>query len=79
MKTEKSPGKNGIPPEAYKLLAGLGEDVLEDIITDFWTYPEFNPEIWRHVVLTILPKSQVIFPTPTNGVVLPSLIYAQKQ
>jgi hypothetical protein len=37
MKTEKAPGKNGIPPEAYKLLAGLGEDVLEDIITDFWT------------------------------------------
>ncbi len=57
MKTEKSPGKNGIPPEAYKLLAGLGEDVLEAIITDFWTNPDFNPEIWKHVVLTILPKS----------------------
>jgi hypothetical protein len=34
-----------IPPEAYMLLAGLGEDVLEDIITDFWTSPEFHPEI----------------------------------
>ena len=57
MKSEKSPGKNGIPPEAYKLLAGLGEDVLEKIITQFWTDPDFNPEIWKHVVLTILPKS----------------------
>jgi hypothetical protein len=27
MKTEKAPGKNGIPPEAFKLLTGLGEDV----------------------------------------------------
>jgi hypothetical protein len=57
MKTEKAPGKNGLPPEAYKLLAGLGEDVLEKIITDFWTNPDFNPQIWKHVVLTILPKS----------------------
>ena len=57
MKTEKAPGKNGIPPEAYKLLVGLGEDVLEKIITQFWTDPNFNPEIWKHVVLTILPKS----------------------
>jgi hypothetical protein len=29
MKTEKAPGKNGLPPEAYKILVGLGEDVLE--------------------------------------------------
>ena len=47
MKTEKAPGKNGLPPEAYKLLAGLGEDVLEKIITDFWTNPDFNPQIWK--------------------------------
>jgi hypothetical protein len=33
MKTEKAPGKNGLPPEAYKILVGLGEDVLENIIT----------------------------------------------
>jgi hypothetical protein len=58
MKTEKAPVKNGIiPPEAYTLLVGLGEDVLENIITQFWTDPNFNPEIWKHVVLTILPKS----------------------
>ncbi len=57
MKTEKASGEKRIPPEANKLLAGLGEDVLEDIITDFWTNPELNPEIWKHVVLTILPKS----------------------
>jgi hypothetical protein len=37
MKTEKAPGKNGLPPEAYKILVGLGEDVLENIITQFWT------------------------------------------
>jgi hypothetical protein len=35
MKTEKAPGKDGLPPEAYKLLVGLGEDVLENIITQF--------------------------------------------
>jgi hypothetical protein len=57
MKTEKAPGKNGIRPEAYKLLARLGEDVLEDVITDLGTNPEFNTEIWKHVVLTVLPKS----------------------
>jgi hypothetical protein len=56
MKTEKAPGMNGIPPEAYKLLAGLGEDVLENIIKQFWTDPTFNPEIWKHLVLTIFPK-----------------------
>jgi hypothetical protein len=55
MKTE-APGKNGLPPEAYKILVGLGEDVL-DIITQFWTDPDFNPEIWKHVVLSILQKS----------------------
>jgi hypothetical protein len=42
MKTEKAPGKNGLPPEAYKILVGLGEDVLENIITQFWTDPDFN-------------------------------------
>jgi hypothetical protein len=26
-----------MPPEAYKLLSGLGEDGLENIITNFWT------------------------------------------
>jgi hypothetical protein len=58
MKTEKAPCKNGnIPPEAYTLLVALGEDVLENLITQFWTDPSFNPEIWKHIVLTILPKS----------------------
>jgi hypothetical protein len=57
MKTEKAPGKNGLSPEAYKSLAGLGEDVLEKIITDVWINPDFNPEIWTHIVLLILPKS----------------------
>jgi hypothetical protein len=37
-------------------LAGRSRDILEKIITDFWTNPDFNPEIWKHVVLTILPK-----------------------
>jgi hypothetical protein len=55
MKTEKAPGKNGLPPEAYKILVGLGEDVLENIITHGRS--DFNPEIWKHVVLSILPKS----------------------
>jgi hypothetical protein len=41
---------------SIRLLAGLGEDVLEKIIT-FWTNPDFNPQIWKHAVLTILPKS----------------------
>jgi hypothetical protein len=30
MKTEKAPGTKGIPPQAYKLLVGIGEDVLEN-------------------------------------------------
>jgi hypothetical protein len=45
MKTEKAPGKNGLPTEAYKFLAGLCEDDLENTITNFWTNPDFNPEI----------------------------------
>jgi hypothetical protein len=50
MKTEKAPGKNGLPPEAYKILVGLGEDVLEyhHAILD---RPRFQLEIWKHVVL----------------------------
>jgi hypothetical protein len=40
MKTEKSPGKNGIPPKAYKVLEGLGEGILENIITTFWDEPD---------------------------------------
>jgi hypothetical protein len=57
MKTEKAPGKNGLPPEAYKLLNGIGEEVLEKIIIEFWTNPDFNPDVWKHVMLKILPKS----------------------
>jgi hypothetical protein len=40
MKTEKSPGKNGIPPESYKVLEGLGEGILENIITTFGDEPD---------------------------------------
>jgi hypothetical protein len=84
MKTEKSPAKNGIPPGAHKILVGLGEDVLKNIIRDFWTKPEFNPEIWRSGDLEACSllkffQSQVIFPTPTNGVVSPCSTYAQRQ
>jgi hypothetical protein len=73
MKTES---KNRLPPEAYKLLAGLSIDVLEKIIADFWTNPDFNLKNWKHVVLTILPK-KAVSPTSTIGVVLPFLLYAQ--
>jgi hypothetical protein len=34
IKTEKSPGKNGIPPEATRYSVD-GEDVVENIIRDF--------------------------------------------
>jgi hypothetical protein len=49
-------GKNGLPPEAYKILVGLGEDVLENIITHFGPI-QTSTQIWKHVVLSILPKS----------------------
>jgi hypothetical protein len=78
MKTEKAPGKNGLPPEACKLLERLDEEVLEKIITDFWTNPHFNPEIWQHVMLRILPKSgDLSNPNKWRGIAL--LGYAQKK
>ena len=57
MKSGKSPGKNGIPPEAYKLwLAGETSSQLINIITQYWIDDNFDPDIFHEVVLKIIPK-----------------------
>jgi hypothetical protein len=57
MQYEKSPGRNGIPTEAFKILSGRGKNCFYQLIQEFWNKPAFNPEEWHQIVLSILPKS----------------------
>ena len=52
MANGKSPGKNRIPPEAYKLwLNGDASFLLQNIIEFFWDDDDFDPHTFHTVVL----------------------------
>jgi hypothetical protein len=56
MQYEKSPGKNGIPTEAFKSLQDSNLDLFHKLITAFWHNIDLNPSEWRQIKLSILPK-----------------------
>jgi hypothetical protein len=56
MQYEKSPGRNGIPTEAFKTLQDTNIDLFHELITAFWNNPDFNPDEWHQIKLCILPK-----------------------
>jgi hypothetical protein len=56
MKSEKSPGINGIPTEAFKQLTGRGLHTFENLIQFCWQDAEFKPPAWQKIKLSILPK-----------------------
>ena len=57
MAYEKSPGPNGIPTEAFKNLDGEGYLLLEKTIEEYWNNPQYEPEEFTKLRLSILPKS----------------------
>ena len=57
MQNEKSPGPNGIPPEAFKYLSPWGLRILTEIIQDYWLDNDNNGKIFTKLGLTILPKT----------------------
>ena len=57
MANGKSPGKNGIPAEAYKLwLHGDANIYLENILRHYWNDKDFDSHTFHTVILKILPK-----------------------
>ena len=70
MQYEKSPGKNGIPTEAYKNLKWGPQTVLMKIIVLFWQNDQFNPVDWQQK-LSILPKKgDLADPNKWRGIAL---------
>jgi hypothetical protein len=57
MQNEKSLGKNGTPPEAYKNLYGKSLDRFVVIIIKFFEDANYNPPDWQDIKLKLLPKS----------------------
>jgi hypothetical protein len=57
MQYEKSPGKNGIPTEAFKnLRKGPLSVFFSKLVELFWQNDRFNPVDWQQIKLSILPK-----------------------
>jgi hypothetical protein len=53
---EKSPGRNGVPTEAFKMLLDANLDLFYKLIIVFWNNPDFNPDEWHQIKLCLLPK-----------------------
>jgi hypothetical protein len=50
---KKSPGKNGIPTEAFKNLRKAPLSVFSKLIALFWQNDRFNPVDWQQIKLSI--------------------------
>ena len=57
MAYEKSPGPNGITTEAFKNLDGEGFELLYRTIVKYWTDPDYNPEEFTTIKLSMIPKT----------------------
>ena len=74
MANRKSPGQNGISPEAYKLwFNGEAAPYLENIIIQHWIDDSFDTETFHTVILNILKKG--ISQNPINGEASHCLIF----
>jgi len=71
MQYEKSPGKNGIPTEAFKNLRKEPLSVFSKIIELFWQNNQFNLVDWQQIKLSILPKKgDLADPNKWRGIAL---------
>ena len=58
MAYEKSPGSNGITTEAFnKNLGGEGFELLYRTIVKYWTNPNYTPEEFTTIKLSMIPKT----------------------
>ena len=57
MQYKKSPGPNGIPTEAFKNLEGESFQLLFNMITRYWNHPDYKPDEFTKINLSILPKN----------------------
>ena len=57
MAYEKSLGSNGITTEAFKNLDGEGFELLYRTIVRYWTNPNYTPEEFTTIKLSMIPKT----------------------
>ena len=71
MQYKKSPGKNGIPTEAFKNLRRGPLMAFKKLIALFWQNDQFNPVKWQQIKLSILPKKgNLADPNKWSGIAL---------
>jgi hypothetical protein len=56
MKNNKAPGESGVSAEALKALSNGGQNVLIDLIQNFWNNQDLNYDEWNTAVLKLLHK-----------------------
>ena len=56
---EKSPGVDGVPIEAYKIIRESDElfEVFTDFVHAYWREAEVDPEPFHTTVMSLLPKN----------------------
>ena len=71
MAYEKSPGSNGITTEAFKNLDGEGFKLLYRTIVRYWTNPNYTPEEFTTIKLSMIPKTgDLSNPNKLRGIAL---------
>jgi hypothetical protein len=71
MQYKNSPGKNGIPTEAFKNLKRGPLLAFNKLIALFWQNDQFNPVDWQQIKLSILPKQgDLADPNKWRGIAL---------
>jgi hypothetical protein len=63
---DKSPGENGVPPNAFKCLDDENKQAVHQYICDFWD-GEMDYEDWHTGLVKLLPKSGNLIATQTSG------------
>jgi hypothetical protein len=56
MKNNKAPGESGVSAEALEALSTESQDVLINLIQNFWTNHELDYEEWNTAILKLLHK-----------------------
>ena len=73
MMNRKSPGLNGIPPEAYKLAAGTesGLDAISAMVQEYFESESYDPDAFHWISLKLLPKKgRLSDPNKWRGIAL---------
>jgi hypothetical protein len=68
MKNNKAPGESGVSAEALKALSNGSQNVLIDLIQNFWNNEDLNYDEWNTAVLKLLHKKGSKKSSPTTEV-----------